>query len=131
MKSYKKCEISNINQKIKSLHECLNSTRETEKSNAMLQNNVTFLQNELIRKEEITKTLTSVLVTVSKPSVGQEVAQTRNEIMEEIQWQKRSSCKKNKEEPKNMFIGNLSLNIKTDDLHELLGLKSALSSRNM
>ena len=33
MKSYIKCEISNIDQKIKSLHECVNGVKETEKSN--------------------------------------------------------------------------------------------------
>lgn len=36
LKSYVKCEISNINQKIKSLHECLKSIKETEKLNKML-----------------------------------------------------------------------------------------------
>ena len=33
MKSYIKCEVSNINQKIKSLYECFNCVKETEKSN--------------------------------------------------------------------------------------------------
>ena len=33
MKSYIKCEISNIDQKIKSLYECFNRVKETEKSN--------------------------------------------------------------------------------------------------
>ena len=33
MKSYIKCEISNINQKIKSLYEGFNGVKETEKSN--------------------------------------------------------------------------------------------------
>ena len=45
MKSYIKCEISNIDQKIKSLHECFNSVKETEKLKEMLQKNVIFLQN--------------------------------------------------------------------------------------
>ena len=40
LKSYVKCEISNINQKIKSLHECLKSIKETEKLNKMLPKNV-------------------------------------------------------------------------------------------
>ena len=53
-----------------------------------------FLQNELIRKDEIIKSLletqTSILETVSKPSVEEEkeeeeVSPTRNEIIEEIQ----------------------------------------------
>ena len=62
---------------------------------------MTFLQNELIRKDAILKTLletqTSVLETVSKPSVEEEeeVSTTRNEKLEEIQWQKQSSGKKN------------------------------------
>ena len=71
MESYIKCEISNIDQKIKSLYECFNGVKETEKSNEVLQKNVTFLQNELIRKDEIIKSLletqTSILETVSKP----------------------------------------------------------------
>ena len=73
MKSYIKCEIFNIDQKIKSLYECFNSVKEIEKSNEVLQTNVTFLQNELIRKGEIIKSLletqTSILETVSTPSV--------------------------------------------------------------
>ena len=55
MKSYMNCEISNIDQKIKSLHECFNGVKETEKSNEVLQKNVTFLQNELVRKDKIIK----------------------------------------------------------------------------
>ena len=94
MKSYIKCEISNIGQKIKSLCECFNGVKETEKSNEVLQKNVTFLQNELIKKDEIIKSLletqTSILETVLKPSVEEEkeeeeVSSTRNEIIEEIQ----------------------------------------------
>ena len=132
-KSYIKCEISNIDQNIQSLYECLNDLKETEKSNEVLQKNVTFLQNELIRKDEIIKSLletqTSILETVSKPSVEEEkeeeeVSPTRNEIIEEIQWQKQSSGKKNKNEPKNIYIGNLSLDTKIDDLYELFGLRS-------
>ena len=49
-----------------------------------------FLQNELIRKDEIIKTQTSILETVLKLSVEEEneeeeVSPTRNEIIEEIQ----------------------------------------------
>ena len=44
MNSYIKWEIFNIDQKFK-------------KSNEILQNNLTFLQNELIEKDEIIKTL--------------------------------------------------------------------------
>ena len=92
-KSYIKCEISNIDQNIQSLYECLNDLKETEKSNEVLQKNVTFLQNELIRKDEIIKSLletqTSILETVLKPSVEEEeeeeVSSARNEIVEEIQ----------------------------------------------
>ena len=42
MKSYIKCEISNIDQKIKSLYECFNGVKETEKSNEMLQKMLIF-----------------------------------------------------------------------------------------
>ena len=107
----------------------------------MPQKNVTFLQNELIRKDGTIKylleTQNSILETVSKPSVEEEkeeeeVSPTRNEIIEEIQWQKQSSGKKNKNEPKNIHIGNLSLDTKSDDLYELLGFKiSQISLRNM
>ena len=133
MKSSIKCEISNIDQKIKSLYEYFNSIKETEKLNELLQKNVTFLLNELIRKDEIIKSLletqTSILETISKPSVKEEkeeeeVSPTRNKIIEEIQWQKQSSGKKNKKEPKNIYIGNLSLDTKIDDLYELFGLRS-------
>ena len=91
------------------------------------------MQNELIRKDEIIKSLletqTSILETVSKPSVEEEkeeeeVSPTRNEIIEEVQWQKQSSGKKNKNEPKNIYIGNLSLDTKIDGLYKLLGLRS-------
>ena len=69
----------------------------------MPQKNVTFLQNELIRKDGTIKylleTQNSILETVSKPSVEEEkeeeeVSPTRNEIIEEIQWQNQSSSKK-------------------------------------
>ena len=89
-----------------------------------------FLQHELKRKVEIIKTLletqTYILETVSKPSVEEkeEVSSTRNEIIEEMQWQKQSSGKKNTNDPKNIYIGNLSFDIKMDDLHELSGLRS-------
>ena len=73
MKSYVKCETSNIDERIKSLYECLNSMKETEKSNKILQKNVTFFQNELIRNDKIIKKLletqTYILKTLSKPSV--------------------------------------------------------------
>ena len=76
MKSYIKCEVSNIDQKIKSLYECFNGVKETEKSNEVLQKNVTFLQNELIRMDKIIKSLletqTSILEAVSKLSVEEE-----------------------------------------------------------
>ena len=88
------------------------------------------MQNELIRKDEIIKILieteTSILDAVSKPSVKEEdraVALIRNRRKEEMQSQK-SLCKKNDKEPKNIYIGNLSLNTKIDDLYELLGLRS-------
>ena len=42
MKSYIKYEISNIDKKIKSLYECFNSVKETEKSNEMLQTMLPF-----------------------------------------------------------------------------------------
>ena len=69
----------------------------------MPQKNVTFLQNELIRKDGTIKylleTQNSILETVSKPSVEEEkeeeeVSPTRNEIIEEIQRQNQSSSKK-------------------------------------
>ena len=61
------------------------------------------MQNELIRKNKIIKSLhetqTSFLETVSKPSIEEEkeeekVSPTRNEIIEEIQWQRQSSGRK-------------------------------------
>ena len=42
MKSCIKCEISNIDQKIKSLYECFNGVKETEKSNEVLQKMLLF-----------------------------------------------------------------------------------------
>ena len=53
-----------------------------------------------------------------------ELQPTRNEIAEEIQWQKRSSGKKNKNESKKIYIENLNLDTKIDDLYELFGLRS-------
>ena len=61
------------------------------------------MQNEPIRKNKIIKSLhetqTSFLETVSKPSIEEEkeeekVSPTRNEIIEEIQWQRQSSGRK-------------------------------------
>ena len=115
------------------MYDCFNSVKETGKSNEVLQKNVAFLQNKLIRKDEMIKSLletqTSILETVSKSSVEEEkeeeeVSPTINEIIEEMQWQKQSSGKKNKNEPKNIYIGNLSLDTKIDDIYELFGLRS-------
>ena len=74
---------------MKSLFEYLNGVKETEKSNKMLQKMLLFLQNELIRKNNIIKTLletkTSILDTVSKSSVEEEeLSPTRNDITEKI-----------------------------------------------
>ena len=130
MKSYTKFEISNTDQKIKSLYQCFNGVKHPEKSNEMLQKNVTFLQNELIRQDEIIKSLletqTSILETVSnllveKEKEEKELSSTRNEI---IKWLKQLSGKKNKNKPKNIYTRNLSFDTKIDDLYELFGLRS-------
>ena len=90
VKSNIKYEISNIAQKMKSLFEYLNGVKETEKSNKMLQKMLLFLQSQLIRKDNIIKTLletkTSILDTVSKSSVEEEdeLSPTRNDITEKI-----------------------------------------------
>ena len=42
MKSYIKCEISNIDQEIKSLYGCLNGVKETKESNEVLQKMLLF-----------------------------------------------------------------------------------------
>ena len=42
MKSYIKCEISNIDQKIKSLCDCFNGVKETEKSNEVIKKKCYF-----------------------------------------------------------------------------------------
>ena len=81
IKIYINCEIFNIDQKIKSLYECFNGVKETETSNEVLQKNDTFLQNELIRKNEVIKlffeTETFILETVSKPSLEGETKEER------------------------------------------------------
>ena len=88
------------------------------------------MQNGLRKKDEVIKTLLetqiSILETVSNPSVvkEEEVSPTRNEIIQEIQWLKKSSGKKNKQEPRNIYIGNLSFDTKIDDLYLLFGLRS-------
>ena len=90
IKSYIKYEISDIAQKMKSLFEYLNGVKETEKSNKMLLKMLLFLQSQLIRKDNIIKTLletkTSILDTVSKSSVEEEdeLSPTRNDITEKI-----------------------------------------------
>ena len=74
LKSYVKCEISGLNNKMDSLNERLNHLmhKETSHSKAfeLLQESVTFLQRELHSKDEIIKTLLetqiAVLDTVSK-----------------------------------------------------------------
>ena len=66
--------------------ECFNDVKEIEKSNEVPQKNVTFLQNELITKDEIIKSLLetqiSILETVSveEEKEEEEVSSTRNEI---------------------------------------------------
>ena len=92
------------------------------------------MQNKLIRKNKIIKSLletqASFLETVSKPSIEEEkeeekVSPTRNEIIEEIQWQRQSSGrKKNEKDSNNIYIRNPSFDTKIDDLHELYGLRS-------
>ena len=82
------------------------------------------MQNELIRKDEIIKSLLETQTSVEEEKEEEEISPTANETIEEIQWQKQSSGKKNKNEPKNIYIGNLSLDTKIDDLYELFGLRS-------
>ena len=57
MKNSIKCGTSIIDQKVKYLYERFNGIKETEKSNEMLLKNSTFLQNKLIRRDEIIKPL--------------------------------------------------------------------------
>ena len=58
LKSYVKCEISSINNKIESLFERLNKMPCNEKKALeILQENISFLQKEFTSKDEIIKTL--------------------------------------------------------------------------
>ena len=54
----------------------------------------------------------------------EKVSPTTNEIKEATQWQKQSSGKKNKKEPKNIHTQNLNFDAKIHDLYELFGLRS-------
>ena len=70
LKSYVKCEIKSINNKIESLFERLNKISSTEKKALeTLQENISFLHKELTSKDDIIKTLietqTSFLESVS------------------------------------------------------------------
>ena len=79
--------------------------------------------------KSLLETQTSILETVSKPSVEEgkreeKVSPTRNENIGKTQWQKQSSGRKNEHESKNIYIGNLSLDTKINNLCELFGLRS-------
>ena len=77
LKSYVKCGISSINNKIESLFECLNKISSNEKKTLeILQENISFLQKELTSKDEIIKALiekqTSILESVSNQKLKNE-----------------------------------------------------------
>ena len=79
MKSCIKCEISSIDQKMKSLYECFNGVKETGKPNEELQKNVSFLKNELIRMDEIIKSLLETQASILKTYQNHQQEQKKEE----------------------------------------------------
>ena len=79
MKSCIKCEISSIDQKMKSLYECFNGVKETGKPNEALQKNVSFLKNELIRMDEIIKSLLETQASILKTYQNHQQEQKKEE----------------------------------------------------
>ena len=81
LKRYVKCEISSINSKTESLFEHLYKMSNTEnKALDILQESISFLQEELKSKDEITKTL------IETQTSTLESGHTKNQKMIQMNW---------------------------------------------
>ena len=150
IKSYIKCEISDLTQQIGSIkqnvYETLKDIEQRVRNTESLKGYLLFLQNELSSKNEIIKSLMDTqsvalkLVTSHTPNDGLHAKNSYNyrqenqKIIEEPEIVPKKLCteeiqskqkiNQHKLKLKTMYVGNLDENISEEDLHELFGLKS-------
>ena len=86
LKSYVKCEISSIDNKIESLFERLNKMSSTEKKALeILQENISFLQKEVTSKDEIIKTLIETQTSILESVSYQKSKHESNELINQLE----------------------------------------------
>ena len=96
LKSYVKCEISSINNKIESLFERLKKISSTEKKALeILQENISFLQKELSSRDEIIKTLIETQTFILESVSCQKSKNESNELVNQLESAHHSSNKIN------------------------------------
>ena len=144
-KSYVKCEITGIIEKVNTFTEKFDEKMRLfdnmAKTLDMLQQNISFLQNQLISKDELIKSLmdtqTTILETLSKNKqknvpeqkpVKEHEDSDDDEHNNKFQHQQEQIKDQNMQNvdntPKRLYIGNPNPDVTEDELNNLLGLKS-------
>ena len=96
LKSYVKCEIKSINNKIESLFERLNKISSTEKKALeTLQENISFLHKELTSKDDIIKTLIETQTSFLESVSYQKSKNESNELINQLELAHQSLNKMN------------------------------------
>ena len=144
IKSYVKCKITGIIDKVNTFTEKFDEKMRLfdnmAKTLDMFQQNISFLQNQLISKDELIKSLmdtqTTILETLSKnkqKSVSEEKPvnehddsddDEHNEFQHQQEQIKDQNMQNVDNTPKRLYIGNLNPDVTEDELKNLLGLKS-------
>ena len=145
IKSYVKCEITGIIDKVNTFTERFDEKMRwfdnMAKTIDIFQQNISFLQNQLISKDELIKSLmdtqTTILETFSKKKqknvseekpVNEHDDSDDDEHNNEFQHQQEQIKDQNMQNvdntPKRLYIGNLNPDVTEDELNNLLRLKS-------
>ena len=157
IKSHFRCELSTLNSKIESLTTSLNGAlkkleNHPRKCCSIVQDNLLFLQKELLSKDEIIKSLletqTPVFDSISNTALDKQTPTTlsvlpnlreKQQRKHQVQYLTKQQIKKQQEQPmqktqylkrtqkynmKKVYLRNLNKDVTINDLNELFGFKT-------
>ena len=126
-KSYVKCEISIINNKIESLFERLDKMFSTEnKALEILQEHISFLQKELTSKDEIIKTIIETQTSILESVSYQKTKNESNELVNQLESAHQSSNKMhNSKSPSSPHLLN-----GTPNYHQDVNTNTSVDNKN-